>query len=185
LVDLVPYVAEVTIAEEEPGSGDLKFGDSLVSGTNAELLLVAKVNYYYKEKSKNYTPAQRGSKGSEEKIKSFDLYLESDGKRIPLGDRVSKLTLKTANDLQHLPQGIAVNVTNRNDRSFESLEDFIARFNAGETPFIYDYNLAPAYSFSLNTNGIPFGQYNLTLDIRFDSGNELRHAVPLTIKSSF
>jgi hypothetical protein len=182
LVELEPYIAEVIISDPETDSGQLNFGDSLVSGTNAELLLVAKVKYYYKEKTKGYNPEQRGMKGSEEKIETFDLYLESEAGRTPLTNRVGKLVLKSASNLQNLPTGIAVNVSNREKRSLESLEDFITKFNAAETPFIYTHNLAPAYSFSLDTEGVPPGQYDLVIEIGFDSGKVVKNRTPLTIK---
>jgi hypothetical protein len=181
LTDLAPYVAAITSVNETGEGGEVSYRDTVIAGSGSELWLAATVEYYYKEKRKDYTPAQRGLKGSEEKISAFNLYLDADDSRTPINDRIKKATLNSVK-IGELPMDVPVPIHNRLKRSFDGPEDFAGQFNKGADPFLYDYNIAKAYIFTLDTKGIPPGQYSLLIELTFDSGRELRHESGLTIK---
>lgn len=181
LMDLVPYVAAITSVNETGDQGEVNYQDTVVAGSDAELWLAAKVEYYYKEIRDDYSPGQMGSKGSEEKITSFNLFLDGDDRRIPINDRIKKVQLNSVTT-RKIPTGVPVPINHRAKCSFEGPEEFADQFNACADPFIYVHNLSRAYLFTLDTKGIPPGQYSLVVEMQFDSGRELQHKSGLVVE---
>lgn len=170
-----------TVGDSLPGENpNLLCCDAVTDGRQVGILLQPRVHYYYKTKEKNYSPALRGSKCSEEKITALDLFLVEGSDTVHLENAVLKFKPIAYNMVTFTV--LNVGIAPSDNRRLFSLPEFVESFNECGMAFAADHEIAISYLFWLEAAALPSGNQVLVCRVRFDSGRELVSQVAVRLK---
>lgn len=154
--------------------------DAVKRGQQVGILLQPRAHYYYKTKERNYSPAQRGSKCSEEKITALDLFLVQGSDTVHLEDAVSRYKPFSTDNITITALNVAIASADKS-RIF-TLPEFIDGFNNCSMSFAADYEIAHSYLFHLDAAALPAGEHVLVCRVRLDTGREVVSRVDVDLK---
>jgi hypothetical protein len=154
--------------------------DAIKREQQVGILLQPRVHFYYKTKERNYSPAQRGSKCSEEKIAALDLFLVQGSDTVHLENAVSRYKPFSTDRITITALNVAI--SSADERRIFTLPEFIAAFNECGTAFAADHAVAHSYLFHLDTAALPSGKHVLICRVRLDTGREVVSRVDVALK---